>query len=190
MITAGVLLAAGASRRFGAADKLLALLHGQPLVTHAARALAAAKPDVLIAATRSEDVALLLDGFEIVHPPEDHPEHSDSLRRGIERAKASGADRAVVVLGDMPFVTPALITDVIAKTTAQTPGAATDGQRPMPPACFPAACFEDLMQQTGDRGAAQLLKELPPSALVQASNQTLRDIDTPAALDAAQNQSA
>jgi len=187
MITAGVLLAAGASRRFGTADKLLAPLHGKPLVTHAAQALAAVAPDVLIAVTRHQDVAQLLDGFEIVCPPDADPAQSDSLRSGIERAKACRAGRVVVVLGDMPFVTPALIDQVLSRSTTQTPSAATDGQRPMPPACFPAACFEDLMQQSGDRGAARILKALPPSALVHASAQALCDIDTPAALDAAQS---
>ena len=39
MKTLGVLLAAGASRRFGAEDKLLAPWQGQPLVMAASRAL-------------------------------------------------------------------------------------------------------------------------------------------------------
>ncbi|MEM1065762.1 MAG: NTP transferase domain-containing protein, partial [Pseudomonadota bacterium] len=93
MKTAGVLLAAGASRRFGAADKLLAPLNGRPLISYAARALVAAKPDVLIAISRNADVDTMLAGFDIMKPPENDPKQSDSLRAGIARAQALGAWR-------------------------------------------------------------------------------------------------
>ncbi|MEL6103666.1 MAG: nucleotidyltransferase family protein [Pseudomonadota bacterium] len=187
MTTAGVLLAAGSSRRFGDADKLIAPLAGHPLVSHAARALSAVEPEILIAVTRTYQVAALLDGFDVVRLDNTKPAQADSLRAGVARAIVLGASRAVVVLGDMPFVTPALIDMVISRSTGTTPAAATDGKRPMPPACFPAACFSKLMAQSGDRGAADLIKALPPSALVAAPSLALRDIDTPAALDAAQN---
>lgn len=187
MTTAGVLLAAGSSRRFGDADKLIAPLAGHPLVSHAARALSAVEPEILIAVTRTYQVAALLDGFDVVRLDNTKPAQADSLRAGVARAIVLGATRAVVVLGDMPFVTPALIDMVISRSTGTTPAAATDGKRPMPPACFPAACFSKLMAQSGDHGAADLIKALPPSALVAAPSLALRDIDTPAALDAAQN---
>lgn len=190
MKTAGVLLAAGASRRFGAADKLLAPLNGRPLISYAARALVAAKPDVLIAISRNADVDTMLAGFDIMKPPENDPKQSDSLRAGIARAQALGARRSIVVLGDMPFVTPGLIENVMSRSTPTTPAAATDGQRRMPPACFPAACFADLLAQTGDRGAAAVLQALPQSALVTAEHGELLDIDTPDALAAAQAQLA
>ena len=63
MRTVGILLAAGQSRRFGPTDKLMAPLHGRPLVTYAAATLRAVAPDVLIAVTSSEIVAAELDGF-------------------------------------------------------------------------------------------------------------------------------
>ncbi|MEO0372845.1 MAG: NTP transferase domain-containing protein, partial [Pseudomonadota bacterium] len=100
MIRAGVLLAAGASRRFGDADKLLAPLHGTAMVDHAARALRASDLDLWVAVTRSVEVAEALTGFDIVTPPEADPQQADSLRAGVLRARALGADRVTVVLGD------------------------------------------------------------------------------------------
>jgi CTP:molybdopterin cytidylyltransferase MocA len=58
--------------------------------------------------------------------------------------------------------------------------AATDGTRPMPPACFPAGLFDDLQALTGDRGAAPLLRALPEAQRVTAPPGTLIDIDTEA----------
>ncbi|MEM9900977.1 MAG: nucleotidyltransferase family protein [Pseudomonadota bacterium] len=182
MTTAGVLLAAGRSRRFGAEDKLLAPLKGRPLVAHAVAALRAVKPEVLIGVTRSAAVSRLLAGFEIVAPLEDAPEQADSLRAGLSCAWACGAKRVLVVLGDMPFVTPALLADVLARCEETRPSAATDGFRPMPPACFPEAFFPEVLALRGDRGAARLLRNLPCEALVHVPPRTLHDIDTVAGL--------
>ncbi|MFN3225604.1 MAG: NTP transferase domain-containing protein [Hyphomicrobiales bacterium] len=187
MTVAGVLLAAGSSRRFGATDKLLAMLQGRPLVTHAAQAMCAFDPDVLIAVTTSPEVAALLPDFEIAAPPEEAPEQSDSLRAGISLAESRGATRIVIALADMPFVTADLLQKVAGRCTATRASAATDGQRTTPPACFPQSCFSDLRDLRGDRGAAALLRDLPPSALVDVPPETLRDIDTPDLLRAAQS---
>lgn len=179
----GILLAAGASRRFGAANKLLAPLKGRPLVTHAADALRATGLDHLIVVVRSEEVADQMPGFDPVIPDAADPTQSDSLRAGIARAEAMGAQRAVIVLGDMPFVTADIIAKVIAHCTHNTPAAATDGTRPIPPVCFPGTFFDRLARLEGDRGAALLLSD---ARLLQAEPRALWDVDTPDALAAAE----
>ena len=66
MIRAGLLLAAGASRRFGPKDKLLSPLRGRPLIAHAAEAMRRAALDRRIAVIANPDLAPHLAGFEIV----------------------------------------------------------------------------------------------------------------------------
>ena len=177
---AGIVLAAGASRRFGAEDKLLADLGGTPLAARAAAAMRAAPVDMRIAVAAAPEVARLFAGFEVVAP--DPPgAQSDSLRAGIRRARALGAGRIVVTLADMPFVDANLIAAVLSR--AET-AAATDGDRRTPPAAFPAARFDDLLRLGGDRGAGALLRGLPPEALVTAPRGALADVDTPDALAA------
>ncbi|MEM8581827.1 MAG: nucleotidyltransferase family protein [Pseudomonadota bacterium] len=178
MTLAGILLGAGASRRFGKKDKLLEPLRGKPLVTHAASALRDFAPDHLIGVARSASVIDQLRDFDIVSPNEDDPAQSDSLRAGVARAQDLGASRVLIVLGDMPFITLDLLREVVARSTDTRPSAATDKACALPPACFPAASFPDLMALRGDRGAAALLQDLPETHLVPVSSRLLKDIDT------------
>ncbi|WP_265500806.1 nucleotidyltransferase family protein [Paracoccus beibuensis] len=174
MIRTGLLLAAGASRRFGPADKLLALVYGRPLVQHAADAMRRAPLDHRIAVIANPALRPLLTGFRIVEIIS--KEQSDSLRAGL--AEAGQPDRLVIALGDMPDVTPDLLAQVLDRTTHESPAASHDGQRPMPPACFPRAWLPRLATSCGDRGAAGLLRDLPERRLVHAPA-LLRDVDLP-----------
>ncbi len=178
MKTAGLLLAAGASRRFGAEDKLLAPFEGKPLVSHAAEALRQANADVLIAVTGSDAVAGCLAGFTIVRPIGEEVAQSRSLAAGVAEAMRIGADRLLVVLGDMPRITPDLCREVMARCGEAGGSAAFDGKRPQPPACFSRALYPDLARLTGDRGAGTLLRTLPQDCLVHAPPGQLADIDT------------
>ncbi|WBU52799.1 NTP transferase domain-containing protein [Paracoccus sp. SCSIO 75233] len=178
MTTAGILLAAGLSRRFGVADKLVAPLRGRPLVTHAAATLRTLAPEMLIAVTSNEIVAAELDGFVITQPDEATASQSASLRAGITLAGERGAQRALVMLGDMPGVTVGLAKRIAQRCTDRSPAAASDGRSPKPPACFPAACFSALLDVQGDQGARALLRSLPTDNLIFAEPGELRDIDT------------
>ena len=182
MNTAGVLLAAGPARRFGEANKLLASWRGRPLVAHAAAALRAAGLDVLIAAVADDDVAAELEGFHLVRVEADKPRLSRSLQAGIAAAREHSADRAVIALADMPAITPAHLAAVVARCSADTPAATSNGSRPMVPACFPRRSFDALMALEGDAGARSLLAGLPRDALVPADESLLLDIDSPATL--------
>ena len=66
MTCTGLLLAGGASRRFGPSDKLLATVAGMPLMSHAAQAMRATPLDDRIAVIANPALAPLLDGFRIV----------------------------------------------------------------------------------------------------------------------------
>ena len=174
-LTVGLLLAAGASRRFGAEDKLLAPFGPMPLMLHAAEAMRAARLDARLAVVSAPEAAVLLPDFDLVQIAPG-AEQSASLKAGIRRAEAMGAARVVIVLADMPLITSDLISEIAERTG---PACAGDGTRRMPPAAFPAEFFPELLKATGDKGAGPLLKDLPESAVIRTLPELLTDIDRP-----------
>jgi molybdenum cofactor cytidylyltransferase len=185
MTTGAVLLAAGRSTRFGTANKLLAALNGRPVVSYSANALRSLHLDFKIAVVQDAAVGSLLTDFLIVRPAEPEPQQSDSLRAGLLAAMEIKASKVLVVLADMPFVTPFLLDQILNKCAGGSAAAATAGSRALPPACFLQAHFSALIECSGDEGARELLRDLSADHLVTASFQDLRDIDTPFDLGAA-----
>jgi len=106
-----VLVAAGVSRRFGGArNKALVELAGEPVLVHAARALAAvAGAGVVVVARASEHAAmaaaLAAGGLAEVRLVEGGAERADSVRLGLA---ALPADATVVLVHDAarPLVLP------------------------------------------------------------------------------------
>ncbi|MGI1661691.1 nucleotidyltransferase family protein [Palleronia sp. KMU-117] len=182
MITAGLLLAAGRSTRFGANNKLLAPLRGRPLLCWAAGTLGALPLDHRIAVTADRRVAALLPGFDVV-TTQAGSDQSASLRTGVARAQALGADLLLVALADMPLITPDLLEGVLRRARRHGAAAASEGALRAPPAAFAAGHFDALLALTGDRGAGALLRDLPNETLEPAPG-LLADVDTPADLAA------
>lgn len=176
---AAVLLAAGLSRRYGAAGKLVAGYRGKPLALHIADTLDTVALLQRIAVCRSgdEDLAALLRGrgFSVVLNPDTARGMASSLSLGIE---AVTGDAAIVCLADMPNVTAEHIRALIdAGRHAGVAASLSEGGSPTPPAYFDRGHFADLMALDGDRGARGLLGDAP---LVVASARELADFDTPA----------
>jgi CTP:molybdopterin cytidylyltransferase MocA len=118
-VSAGVVLAAGGSRRFGG-PKQLAELNGRPLLEHAVRAMAAAVDRVVVVlGARADEVVAGADlrGAEVVVCAGWADGMSASLRCGL--AALGDVDEVVVALADQPFVTAEAIRRVRA-----TPGPA------------------------------------------------------------------
>lgn len=178
MIRAGMVLAAGRSRRFGAQNKLLARFRGIPLAAHSARAMRLAALDRRLAVVADPAVAELFDGFDLIWLEGSESEQSDSLRAGAARAREIGADRLLVALADMPLVPGRLMDGVLDRASDTTPSAASDGTCCAPPACFPRCLFPELENLRGDHGAGELLRQLPSSQLERVTPEILTDIDT------------
>ena len=178
MKTVGVLRAAGASTRFGNDDKLLVPLKGRALVTYAAEVLEASGCDEIVAATASPAVASILSGFSCVDLGAHHINKKKSLAAGLKQALSLGADRILVVLGDMPLVPVDTLRAVLEKSSRHPVTAASDGAHAMPPACFGSASFADILGIEGDKGGRDILRNLPAAALVICEPPALLDVDS------------
>ncbi|MBC7145981.1 MAG: NTP transferase domain-containing protein [Thioclava marina] len=177
MRTLGILLAAGASRRFGAQDKLLADWEGAPLVVAAARALEAAGCDALLALVSSDAVEAVLPApFRAIRAAPGLP-LSHTWRAARDHAQQLQAERALFMLGDMPSVSAGTIRTLMADDGGSR-ACVFDGI-PMPPALLTADDMRGLRAEEGDQGARALLRSLPRNSLVPLMAEEALDIDTP-----------
>ncbi len=161
MALQGLLLAAGAGRRFGGPKLLQPLADGTPIALAAARNLRLALGEVL-AVLRPDDqqlAALLASepGVEILICAQAELGVGHSLACGVRAS--GGADGWVVALGDMPWLRPATIAQVARCLETGAPIAAPEfrGQRGHPVG-FRAAFGPELMALSGDVGARPLLR--------------------------------
>ncbi|MDN3710675.1 NTP transferase domain-containing protein [Paracoccus cavernae] len=121
-----IVLAAGASRRFGEADKMLAPVAGRALVLHAVDAVKAAGVARIAAVVSSPEVARILpeDVFALMIAPDQ--DMSASFHAAIDlalvghpdwpaRAPEGDGGKVLLVLGDMPAVSPASLRALLAR---------------------------------------------------------------------------
>lgn len=182
-----VLLAAGRGTRFGPEPKLLADLGGRPLVRHAAEAACASDlgPVVVVLGAHAPAVRAALVGLDIrtVENPRYAEGLSTSLRAGLAALPETCAG-AVVMLGDMPCVAPALLRR-LAEAFDGTAAAIVPvwaGRRGNPVLLNRDRLAADLAELVGDRGAGPLLVGRPDVVEIAGEAGTSLDIDTPEAL--------
>jgi molybdenum cofactor cytidylyltransferase len=182
-VIAGVLLAAGRSARFGG-DKLLAPLHGHPVLFWSAAALAV-EVDALYVVVPSGDTARIaaLAGMPAVvveHAGRDAGMAS-SIGVGIDALPPS-AEAVVIALGDQPSVLPAVVSRLCERWRAGGARAVVPSYRDGrgPPVLFGRASFDALRGLTGDAGARSVLDALGEAvATVPVADIAPLDVDTP-----------
>ena len=103
--TLGVLLAAGAGSRFvEKSHKLLALLRGQPVVTHSLAAVRSAGLDEVLVITGAVDLGPHLEGVTALYNPLWATGQRSSVLCALTYAKEHSFDAVVIGLADQPFV--------------------------------------------------------------------------------------
>ncbi len=184
----GILLAAGFSRRFGTADKLLQTLpDGRPIAIAAAEHLITALP-VSVAVVRSDNPplshALKALGFHVVYCDANATEMADSLVVAVQYASvlSTTAKGYVIALADMPYIAPSTINEVANQLSmgADIVIPTYEGQRGHPVG-FSAHYRDALLSLSGDEGARSIVQQYDDKVrlLVCEDAGILADIDTP-----------
>jgi molybdenum cofactor cytidylyltransferase len=158
---AGILLAAGSARRFGA-PKLLHPLHDDiPVATAAAKALIQVLPNTL-AVVKPGDHALIEIftelGLHIVENPLADEGMGTSLAAGINAT--TRADGWLIALADMPWIQPTTISALADRIEngASMVAPVYAGQRGHPVG-FSSHWLPSLRDLCGDKGARDLIAE-------------------------------
>lgn len=189
---AALVLAAGASRRMGAANKLLAAVDadGRPMVAAVAAMLQSSAADSVTVVTGHQAAlvrrALAGLGCRFVHNGGHQSGMGASLSAGVAAVAADGdVDAVVVCLGDMPLVSAATVDALIAAFDDARGAAAcvpVCGGRRGNPVLFGRRFFPELIALGGDRGARFLLQKHAQWVREVAVDDAgvLADADTPA----------
>jgi molybdenum cofactor cytidylyltransferase len=191
-----IVLAAGASQRFGADNKLLASVGAGPLVRRVVQALVRAKLTdiVVVTGNESERIERAIKALPVryVHNANWEYGMASSIVAGVSALPAS-ADGAFIVPGDMPFLTAAIFErltqefDQHDRASIVYPATSSGEQRN--PVLWPRRYFGDLAALTGPEGAKQLLATLgPQSVAVPFDDHIFADIDTEDDLTAARTE--
>jgi CTP:molybdopterin cytidylyltransferase MocA len=182
----GIVLAAGAGRRFGGA-KQVAELGGRPLIHWPLAALrAGGVPSVIVViGAHAERVRAVLCGVEIVEEPGWSEGMSASLRAGVRAAAARGAGRVIVALADQPHLSGEAVARVLAASRAGAPFCrARYGPVSGHPVALARPTFAAVADLQGDVGARGLAGWTPVEVDCAGLGE-MTDIDTVEGLYAA-----
>jgi CTP:molybdopterin cytidylyltransferase MocA len=178
----GLILAAGAGRRFGSA-KQLATLGGRPLLEHALLAMARAATVERAVVVLGADADAVLAGVERhgavpVICAAWREGQAASLRDGVA-ALAGSVEAIVVVLGDQPAIDPRAIDRVTAARDGVSVAVrASYGGRPGHPVLLERSLFEQVGALRGDQGARSLLAGAAVRIVACDGLGSDRDVDT------------
>lgn len=188
---AAIILAAGRSTRMAANNKLLVPIAGQPMVSHVVAAAKNSNLDSITVVTGhdSEHITQLLaddETLNFVFNPDYANGMATSLRRGLS-AINDDYDAVMVLLGDMPFVSSALIDRLLQSfdpSSERDIVAPLHGERRGNPVLWSIRYLEQLMAIDGDKGGRDLLNKYDQRiTLVSTSDDgSIIDIDTPETL--------
>jgi CTP:molybdopterin cytidylyltransferase MocA len=190
-VIVGVLLAAGAGRRFGGA-KQLAPLDGRPLLQHAidtACGCAGLDRVVVVLGAEADAVAAAVDArrAELIRTGDWEEGLAASLRAGI--AAAGDAEWIVITLGDEPALPPAALDAVVsaartAPAEAEAVRARWAGRPGHPVALRGRLAARADSELRGDVGARALLEAANVLDVDCTPFGAPHDVDTPADLEA------
>ena len=179
---AGIVLAAGGSRRLGQ-PKQLVEFRGRPLVWHTVQVglKAGLSPLVVVIGAAGEQIRRTLEGESVVviDNPDWEAGQSSSVRAGLSPVEP-GIEAAVFLLADMPLMDAELVRQVVRthRTTLAALVAPRVAGRRANPVLFDRVTFSALHQLTGDQGGRSLFDRYA-AAWVEWSESAMLDLDTP-----------
>ncbi len=188
---AGLVLAAGQSRRMGSTNKLLAEIDSKPMVRHVVETVLASKaaPVVVVTGHESARVRASLEGLNVEFA--ENPDYADglsgSLASGIS-ALPGEVDGVIVCLGDMPLVGAIHINKLISAFDLEEGRTIcvpmSRGKRGNP-VLWGAGYFDEMSGVKGDVGAKHLMGQYAEAVceVELGDAAVLIDIDTPDALE-------
>ena len=173
-----VVMASGEGRRFGS-NKMLADIHGEPLIARTIDSVPRRFDTVV--STRWREVAQICEDKRCPCVLHDGALRSESVRAGLVWGRGRGWMGCLFLPGDQPLVSAgsfeALVRAFDALGRERPVRLALNGE-PSSPVLFPAHLFAPLMRLEGADGGGSVLKGRRDVELVEARAYELWDVDT------------
>jgi molybdenum cofactor cytidylyltransferase len=182
---AGIVLAAGLSRRFGGANKLLAAVDSVPLIRRVVRTALASKLDrvVVVLGHQAEAVRAVLadlaadERLSFIENARPELGQSGSVRVGLG-VVAAQCEGALFLMGDQPYLEPGIIDALIGVHRGGITLPAVGGKR-RNPVIFDRRFYPDILALSGDTGARAIIEAnaAQVTALTFENERPFADID-------------
>ena len=173
--TAGIILAAGGSKRFGKPKQLLDWF-GKTFIEQTITTASKAKLDPIIVITGAykEQITSAVKKYAVHMVTNERWEEgqSTSLKAGIEYSLSLRIDKVVFLLCDQPQIPSELIDQIIAISNDSQFDivTASNNGKVCPPILFKKNCFPELLELSGDRGGRDLVTKYSTHSIEWPNN--------------------
>lgn len=177
--TLGVLLAAGAGSRFqGPQHKLLAEVHGEPVIALSVRSMTSSGLSACAIVTGAADLSGFTSELATINNPQWKSGQRSSVVAAIEYARTHGFDSLVLGLADQPFIT-ADAWSAVASCDSPIAIATYNGVRGNPVKLH-SSVWDTFLQldSPADEGARTLIRLHPELVCEVTCEGNYADIDT------------
>ena len=187
MKIAGLILAAGGSSRMGDQNKLMMPFQGKPMLNHVVNASLNSNltQTFVVVGHQSSEIKNLVqsDDIQCVENEQWETGMASSIVAGISQLKQF--DGFLILLGDMPLVTPELINEIIVHSSADKIVIPIKDGLHGNPVFFGSKFRDELLTLYGDSGAKKVIQDNLSSMIkieIQ-SNTIFKDYDTKESLE-------
>jgi len=187
MKIAGLILAAGCSSRMGDENKLMMPFQGKPMLNHVVNASLNSNltQTFVVVGHQSSEIKNLVqsDDIQCVENEQWETGMASSIVAGISQLKQF--DGFLILLGDMPLVTPELINEIIVHGSADKIVIPIKDGLHGNPVFFGSKFRDELLTLYGDSGAKKVIQDNLSSMIkikIQ-SNTIFKDYDTKESLE-------